>query len=168
MEYDPSMRGRVVFVSHQWLGYSNPDPEGEQWAALQATLRRLASGAVNIESDFKQQIAFGREAPRLSGAELAAALAKEHGYSRSDPVTGVALSEADEWTLHRLLLERLFQDYKGDVEFLTRRAQKLEECVASAARAPAGVCGVTDNAGEVVCWYRQRREWTRMNQNERE
>ena len=36
------------------------------------------------------------------------AMAKAHGYARSDPVTGTALSPDDERTLHRMLLERVY------------------------------------------------------------
>ena len=60
-------------------------------------------------------------------AEGSAALAKEHGYSRSDPVTGVALSEADEWTLHRLLLERLFAKKLRNFESADQLRQTLIE-----------------------------------------
>eukprot|EP00397_Hematodinium_sp_SG-2012_P005405 GEMP01005425.1.p1 GENE.GEMP01005425.1~~GEMP01005425.1.p1 ORF type:complete len:663 (+),score=141.13 GEMP01005425.1:206-2194(+) len=35
----------VIFVSHQWLSTVHPDPHGEQLAVLQASLRRLLSGA---------------------------------------------------------------------------------------------------------------------------
>jgi len=38
----------------------------------------------------------------------AGAMAAEHGYERSDPVSGATLSAADEHTLQRMLLERVY------------------------------------------------------------
>eukprot|EP00937_MAST-01D_sp_MAST-1D-sp2_P004480 g4480.t1 len=50
-----------------------------------------------LESRFSELVAQG-----------SAAMASEHGYARSDPVTGVQMSEEDEQLLHRLLLERVY------------------------------------------------------------
>jgi hypothetical protein len=48
----------VIFVSHQWLGHQDPDPDGNQLGCLQRVLRRLANGEVDVENDFKQQILY--------------------------------------------------------------------------------------------------------------
>mmetsp|Transcript_11391 Transcript_11391/g.30561 ORF Transcript_11391/g.30561 Transcript_11391/m.30561 type:complete len:741 (+) Transcript_11391:87-2309(+) len=55
-EYTEELEGRVIFVSHEWVGFNHPDPAGEQLACLQAMLRRLASGAVDVQSDWQLQL----------------------------------------------------------------------------------------------------------------
>ena len=37
-ECTSDMGGRLVFISHQWLGYRHPDPAGEQLGVLQLSL----------------------------------------------------------------------------------------------------------------------------------
>lgn len=51
------MQGRVIFVSHEWLGTAHPDPAGEQLAVLKGALRRLASGKIALGPDVLQQLA---------------------------------------------------------------------------------------------------------------
>ena len=41
VKYTSETRGRVVFISHQWLGHKHPDPAGEQLDVLQRVLQRL-------------------------------------------------------------------------------------------------------------------------------
>ncbi|CAJ1337567.1 unnamed protein product [Effrenium voratum] len=43
-----------IFVSHQWLGTSHPDPQGEQLPVLQQALRKLLAGA-SIKEDLYAQ-----------------------------------------------------------------------------------------------------------------
>mmetsp|Transcript_30138 Transcript_30138/g.76154 ORF Transcript_30138/g.76154 Transcript_30138/m.76154 type:complete len:679 (-) Transcript_30138:137-2173(-) len=43
-EYTSDIFGKVIGVSHQWLGYSAPDPEGVHLHTLQEVLRRLMAG----------------------------------------------------------------------------------------------------------------------------
>ena len=45
----------VIFVSHQWLGYRHPDPQGQQLAALQGILRNLMARRLKVESDITSQ-----------------------------------------------------------------------------------------------------------------
>mmetsp|Transcript_72681 Transcript_72681/g.210403 ORF Transcript_72681/g.210403 Transcript_72681/m.210403 type:complete len:709 (+) Transcript_72681:43-2169(+) len=56
-EWMPEMEGRIIFVSHQWLGYANPDPNNEHLSALQTLLSRLMEGtAGHVESHWMQQV----------------------------------------------------------------------------------------------------------------
>ena len=43
-EWYPEL-GPLLFVSHQWTSYTEPDPSGKQLALLQAALRHVAGGA---------------------------------------------------------------------------------------------------------------------------
>lgn len=55
--WTPDMADQVIFVSHQWLGWGHPDPEGEQFAALKGVLSRLLEGkAGRVESHWLQQL----------------------------------------------------------------------------------------------------------------
>ena len=48
--------GRVIFLSHQWLGAAHPDPNKEQFAVLKSVLERLQGGAIpSVESHFVAQ-----------------------------------------------------------------------------------------------------------------
>ena len=42
----PDMVGNVIFVSHEWLSFDHPDPDGDQRSALHKVLTRLAEGKV--------------------------------------------------------------------------------------------------------------------------
>ena len=44
--WEPGLTGRVIFVSHEWLGFSNADPSFQQLGALKQILSRLMSGDV--------------------------------------------------------------------------------------------------------------------------
>jgi len=51
------MSGRVIFVSHEWLGFEHPDPSGEQFATLQCILKRLMDGRIaKVESHWIEQV----------------------------------------------------------------------------------------------------------------
>ena len=52
--------GRILFISHQWLGWTTADPEGAHLRALQKLLRRLISGfGGDIEADYVTQMVYG-------------------------------------------------------------------------------------------------------------
>jgi len=56
-EWAQDMRGRVIFVSHEWLGFGHPDPAGEQFAALKRILQRLMDGSIpKVESHWVEQV----------------------------------------------------------------------------------------------------------------
>ena len=50
-----SLKSWVMFVSHQWLGRSHPDPNGEQLQVLQDVLRQLIVRRIKIEYDLTTQ-----------------------------------------------------------------------------------------------------------------
>ena len=52
----------VIFVSHQWLGATHPDPRGKQLAVLRASLRGIIDGSLHIEGDL---ISLIKGRPRL-------------------------------------------------------------------------------------------------------
>jgi len=59
-EWQPSMKGKVIFVSHQWLSYAEPDPEEEHFKTLQRVLARLLAGEVpRVEENWSQWMVFG-------------------------------------------------------------------------------------------------------------
>ena len=41
----------VIFVSHQWLGATHPDPRGEQLAVLRQSLTGIIEGSLHVEGD---------------------------------------------------------------------------------------------------------------------
>ena len=58
-EWSITMQGRTIFVSHEWLGWLHPDPNGEQLRALKRILWRLMNGEVpTVESYWLQQVMF--------------------------------------------------------------------------------------------------------------
>ena len=72
-EYTSAMHGRVIFVSHEWLGWDHPDPSNEQFQALQQIIRRLMSGDISVNSDFIQQFKF-KQNTRVDAEDWKAAL----------------------------------------------------------------------------------------------
>jgi len=50
--YTPELQGRVLGVSHQWLSYTSPDPEGVHLQTLQRNLERLMTGEIKVIEDF--------------------------------------------------------------------------------------------------------------------
>lgn len=66
--------GRILFISHQWLGSRTPDPNGEHLRALQRVLHRLMRGeAGDVEADWVGKLVL-QDKTRLTAAELVAAL----------------------------------------------------------------------------------------------
>ena len=52
-----AMSGRIIFVSHEWLGWTHADPNSEQFQALKRILQRLMGGEVpKVESYWVQQL----------------------------------------------------------------------------------------------------------------
>ena len=52
--------GRVIFLSHQWLGAAHPDPNTEQFKVLKRVLERLQGGAIpSVESFYLHQLVGG-------------------------------------------------------------------------------------------------------------
>lgn len=66
----------VIFVSHQWLGATHPDPRGEQLAVLRQSLTGIIEGSLHVEGDM---ISLIKGRPTL---QLPDAIRKEiqHGF----------------------------------------------------------------------------------------
>ena len=56
---EPRSRPRTLFVSHQWLGYQTPDPEGIQLKTLQDALLRLMVDKTDAECAWMAQLFMG-------------------------------------------------------------------------------------------------------------
>lgn len=76
VKWTPDLAGRVLFVSHQWLGWEEPDAAHEHLHALQHLLRRLLSGDTgDVEADWLSQLFLGiRGATRVSSASFKVSL----------------------------------------------------------------------------------------------
>ena len=73
VEYNDSMAGKVLFVSHAWLRYKHPDNEqGVKFALLCAVLRRAMEGAMVVRPHFVTELVFkkGQKAFWLRGADM--------------------------------------------------------------------------------------------------
>jgi len=46
-QWTPEKRGKVIFVSHQWLGYSAADPDRQHFSTLKRVLQRLLNGEID-------------------------------------------------------------------------------------------------------------------------
>ena len=56
-EWAPHMCGRVIFISHEWLGWAHADPQGEQFTTLKRVLERLCKGEIpKVESYWMQEL----------------------------------------------------------------------------------------------------------------
>lgn len=74
LEWTPEMDGRIIFVSHQWLGVEHPDPAGEHLAALKHLLLQLMSGEIpKVDVHWKQHM-ITKNTCIVTSAEWAAAL----------------------------------------------------------------------------------------------
>jgi len=60
-KWSEEIRDRIIFVSHQWVGYDHPDPSKEQLNVLKNTLQRLMNGEVDVENNWKHQIIFKKK-----------------------------------------------------------------------------------------------------------
>lgn len=59
--------GRAMFVSHQWLSPTNPDPTFEQLEVLQQTMKGLLRGGNKISTQFHFHFASGHPQCGISG-----------------------------------------------------------------------------------------------------
>ena len=67
----PELEGRIIFVSHEWCGYSHPDPTGEQLRCFQRQLLKMLEGsAADTEPVFADRLYLPGGAS-VSGAEWA-------------------------------------------------------------------------------------------------
>ena len=71
VEYNQQLHeGLVIFVSHQWLSWQEPDPDNVHLDALKSVLRRLMSGkAGSVTADYQSRMVFG-DRSTLSVAQL--------------------------------------------------------------------------------------------------
>ncbi|CAE8622208.1 unnamed protein product [Polarella glacialis] len=68
------MSGRVIGISHQWLGNNHPDPQQEQLNCLQRLFRRILSDKIrDVKSHWFHQLKFG-EGVKVSAATFRKAL----------------------------------------------------------------------------------------------
>ncbi|CAE7783600.1 Ankrd17, partial [Symbiodinium microadriaticum] len=58
-EFDESL-GKAMFVSHQWLSDTHPDPDFQQLKVLQDTLRNIVAGTSSISEALLSEIMYGR------------------------------------------------------------------------------------------------------------
>jgi len=58
VEFDQSM-GRALFVSHQWLGWSHPDPKGLQIQVLKEACANILSGKSRISAPVGEELEQG-------------------------------------------------------------------------------------------------------------
>jgi ankyrin repeat protein len=63
----PEMDGKILFVSHQWLSFSHPDPSGEQLDTLKGLLKRLLSGKTDVKPHPYQSMIFKDGDTGISG-----------------------------------------------------------------------------------------------------
>jgi hypothetical protein len=54
-EWNPEL-GPLLFVSHQWTSYAEPDHSGKQLALLQAALRQVAEGTFKADGPLQAQV----------------------------------------------------------------------------------------------------------------
>ena len=52
--------GHALFVSHQWVSYHHPDPDGKQFQVLQKALENLVSGTSRVILRPTEEMYFGR------------------------------------------------------------------------------------------------------------
>ena len=99
VEWDGS--ADVVFISHEWVGHSHCDPEGEQTRQLVATLEKMLDGTFGtIESSIMMQLSFSGKCPTVTPSDLASSL--ETGWlwldyiSVPQPLANTFTSEGEE------------------------------------------------------------------------
>jgi hypothetical protein len=69
------MAGRVIYVSHEWLGDSHPDPHGTHFQALQGILTRLRDGEIRrVEHTVMPTLSRSCEMEYVTGKEWEASL----------------------------------------------------------------------------------------------
>ena len=78
LAWKPEMAGKIIFVSHQWAGHDDPDPDREQYRCLARILRRMVAGEVRtVETNPIQTIIF-KENPRILASELKSAVPESY------------------------------------------------------------------------------------------
>ncbi|CAE7667124.1 Ankrd17, partial [Symbiodinium sp. CCMP2456] len=58
-EFDESL-GKAIFVSHQWLSDTHPDPDFQQLKVLQDALKNIVAGTSSISQALFSEIVYGR------------------------------------------------------------------------------------------------------------
>lgn len=57
VRWNGKMKGKILFISHEWLSLTHPDPESEQITTLLTVLSRLRSGSIErVQSHYLQRI----------------------------------------------------------------------------------------------------------------
>ena len=52
--------GKAIFVSHQWVGNSHPDPNHAQWRVFQEAMQNILLGVTRVSLPISAELAFGR------------------------------------------------------------------------------------------------------------
>eukprot|EP00418_Pyrodinium_bahamense_P053395 CAMPEP_0179167726 /NCGR_PEP_ID=MMETSP0796-20121207/82480_1 /TAXON_ID=73915 /ORGANISM="Pyrodinium bahamense, Strain pbaha01" /LENGTH=87 /DNA_ID=CAMNT_0020870449 /DNA_START=173 /DNA_END=433 /DNA_ORIENTATION=- len=52
-------RGKVLFISHQWVGSMSPDPDFQQLCVLQEALQSFITGNTHISLHLASQLFWG-------------------------------------------------------------------------------------------------------------
>jgi hypothetical protein len=60
VSFDSAKHTFVIFVSHQWLGFTHPDPTGLQFEALRACLEQLVAGHT-VAEEWSDALLFGSD-----------------------------------------------------------------------------------------------------------
>ena len=66
--------GRVIFVSHQWAGWDQPDPDNEQLVCLQRVLRRMMSGEIDRIQTHWMEAMLSNSCKHITAEEMARAV----------------------------------------------------------------------------------------------
>jgi len=150
LEWRPSMSGRICFVSHQWLGFEHPDPDGEQLATLQNLLRRMKNGQLRkVQSHWTSAV---------TGMQGAGSLQqKDEMLIWLDYASMPQPAAAGESTDHR--------HQQGELAAGLRRAVAsipayVERCSTMLVLAPVATHADTGEACSLQSW--RRRGWCRM------
>lgn len=59
VEWTPGM-GSVVFFSHTWLGFKEPDPQGVKWQLARKILRKALAGTLQVSPHWSIELIFGK------------------------------------------------------------------------------------------------------------
>ena len=89
----------MAFISHQWLGYSHPDPLAEQLTSLTTLLKRLLAAEVAVvDMDWQAQFILPREAAsfKVTGAEWQASLPAMSLWLDYFGIPGITVREAND------------------------------------------------------------------------
>ena len=53
-------KGEAIFVSHQWLAFQHPDPDGRKLKVMQEAFRNLLAGISQLSVHIATEVHFGR------------------------------------------------------------------------------------------------------------